>query len=208
MENNDYREQRPKAHPINRRTVVAGIAGALPAAAIGAAPAFGAPDAELIALGRELEAFLPRYVPVFLRGYVLGWTAEAIARERVGFPKDRRATEQEWGRLREEIQIVEDETGLTENERIIDSMYDEADRLMDAVNAIPAASEAGLRVKVLNACLTNLWMLWHDPDGFDIGQRELRELVVATCAALGIALPDDYGPGPPADPLAMGGGNV
>ena len=48
MENNDYRGQRPKAHPISRRTVVAGIAGAVPAAALTATPALAAPDAGAI----------------------------------------------------------------------------------------------------------------------------------------------------------------
>jgi hypothetical protein len=40
---------------LDRRTVVAGIAGALPVVAIGAAPALASPDAELIALGERLR---------------------------------------------------------------------------------------------------------------------------------------------------------
>jgi len=38
-----------------RRTLITGAAAAIPAAAIAAVPAFAAADAELIALGREIE---------------------------------------------------------------------------------------------------------------------------------------------------------
>ncbi len=45
----------------SRRSVVAGIAGALPAAAIGAAPTLASPDADLIELGQQLEQALVAY---------------------------------------------------------------------------------------------------------------------------------------------------
>ena len=43
-------------HNLNRRSVIAGIAGAVPAAAVGAVPALVSPDADLIKLGRLLES--------------------------------------------------------------------------------------------------------------------------------------------------------
>ena len=52
--------------------------------------------------------------------------------------------------------------GVTANERILQPMWGEADRLMDAVNALPTTTEAGLRAKVLNVVLTNTYMLWKD----------------------------------------------
>lgn len=83
-------------------------------------------------------------------------------------------------------------TGFAANERILDPIYSEADRLMYAINALPATSEAGPKAKVLNACLTNLWMLWADRAEFDMNYREIREMVIATCAALGIVMPDGF----------------
>jgi hypothetical protein len=41
--------------------------------------------------------------------------------------------------------------------------------------------------RFLTACLMNVGMLIGDPDEFDIGEREIRGMIVATCAVLGYA---------------------
>ena len=160
-------------HSSDRRTVVAGTAGALPAVAAGAVPALPSPDAELIALARELEVFLPRYVPVLLENWRLGREAHALSRGRTSL---------------EELGIAEEETGFTASDRIYVAMCSEADRLMNAVNAIPATSEAGFKAKFLAACLTNPWMLTDDPEELNFGEREVGKMIEATCAVLGISV--------------------
>jgi hypothetical protein len=84
--------------------------------------------------------------------------------------------------------------GITKTERLLDPMYREADRLMEAINALPATTEAGLRAKLLNVCLTNVSALWYDREGVQqqLGPPEVRELVIATCSVLGIAMPDGF----------------
>lgn len=72
------------SHQLNRRAVLAGTAAIVPATALAAVPALASPDAELIALGDELEALLRRYIPTLLGSCDSSWEAFELAKERAG----------------------------------------------------------------------------------------------------------------------------
>ncbi|MFO1099742.1 MAG: hypothetical protein U1E81_16115 [Xanthobacteraceae bacterium] len=184
---------------IDRRTVLTGAAAAVPAIALAAAPAlaapaFASPDAELIELGRQLEAFLPRYAERLAEASISGWAAKDLARTRSGIadlPEGVSPNPEQWRRYDEEIRIAERETGFLEKDAAWDAMASEADRLSQGINARMAMTRDGLWAKTLNACLMNLHVLRHDMNDVEEGgPSEVREMVIAVLAVLGAKLPE------------------
>lgn len=180
-----------------RRTLITGAAAAIPAAAIAAVPAFAAADAELIALGREIEAFLPRYVLVSLESCVRGWKAHALASERSGFPnKDRPITPgdiatAEAGRNKwtEEHRVAETELDCGKWNEEYEQLGHEETRLIKAVRTLPATTPEGVRVKALTVALASINWIAHPRETLDYDEEIVRDLCEAVLANLGIQVP-------------------
>lgn len=133
---------------IDRRAVLTSAAAAIPAAALATVPALAAPepDAELIALGREIEAFLPSYLEATLRSCFLGWDAHHILNQILERAGTEEHTNEEMLNAHAE---AEDHVGYPQWGKRADNMLGEATRLADAVAALPAKTNEGLRVKTL-----------------------------------------------------------
>lgn len=190
--------------PLSRRTVLSRAVAAAPAVALASMPAIAAatvsPDAELIALGREIEALLPRYTVVCLESCVRGWKARELAAERSGWNKrsgtipeteeEIKAVEAVYAAAMKEEIAAEIELGCdawdTENERLTA----EETRLVNAVTSLPAKTPEGVRVKSLAVALVGLILIAHDPDTLGWDEFAARDLALAVLAERGIKVPE------------------
>jgi hypothetical protein len=172
-------------------TGIAGVLSAAPAVALESVPAIAAaaahPDAELIALGREIEAFLPRYVIVSLESWVRGWRSYALAHERSGIAKPE--TEDEFARVDAAHKAASAELQCDAWDNAYLQLSPEDDRLTKAVRALPATTPEGLRVKALSVALANIILIAHDPDGMDYVEEIARDLTMSVLVSLGIQCP-------------------
>ena len=93
--------------------------------------------------------------------------------------------------MRAAEQRASDDLQYEEAEEEYSRMSWEEDRIIKAVNAIPAKTEAGLRVRALAVCLSRIHSLSHPPSQLDWCDLAARRMLESFISVLGIAVAND-----------------
>jgi hypothetical protein len=161
-----------------RRALVTGLAAGTAVAATGL-PAAAAehPDADLLALGRQLDGLIARYEIAETKWapHDAAWFRE-IVRMRDTMPNTEAAWREAGARVAAEHPV---------NHEHPDRVMEDSDAPSRAIMALPAATIAGLAVKA-RLCRFACGQGWDEPfDGADWDVKAIRQLVEAVEALAG-----------------------
>ncbi len=117
------------------------------------------PDAELSALGEQLEEIQKRLGPVREEHHRLGYEVKAYAINRTGYEPGGRSPPglcEDWLKAMDEMGS---RNGFNACDRRLQALYRELDPVMKKIMSIPATSVVGLGVKAMAAFEANdgLW---------------------------------------------------
>jgi hypothetical protein len=183
-----------KSH--SRRAVLAGIAAVPALAAPALALSDNGADAELIDLGRRLQAAYPKYQDAKSRFAEAANRLEAYVATAIGLPinSDEWSTEQ-WGRYHAAADDDRFKTPSRRRGRAYDVWSDRAevcDDLVDRINDIPAKSLQGLGTKALAAAWSSRSPMADGPDWRDGDiEQEVVQLIDNVAELAGLSIPGE-----------------
>jgi hypothetical protein len=131
---------------------------------------------------------------VSLESCYLGWEVHARAARAARLEEKRqlgKLPQQDLDVMRAAEQRASDALQYEEAEEEYSRMSWEEDRIIKAVNAIPAKTEAGLRVRALAVCLSRIHSLSHPPSQLDWCDLAARRMLESFISVLGIAVAND-----------------
>jgi hypothetical protein len=175
---------------ISRRKLLASApavaAVGMPAVASALSGFPGDPDAELLALGAELDAFYPEYLTSGTAANAASETAWIEAERSLGFKREDDVTPE----LLETMFGVREKSGA---EAIIDkdqAITGHVDEIHRKIIELPAHTLAGIAVKARAGAMLMLSDLWSEPAiDMDYDKFVMRRLIESILESAGIELP-------------------